>query len=129
MALAGRTLEEAFALENLAWCQDVVRKSLQLRIPKSGDKDLTELVRRIHRRVQAKSFKKTDFALALLAEDPAQWTVPAYIANSLRWLENGIAPLPAGGPAQGDAWNGGGTGGGGDGDEGPGDAANSEIAA
>ena len=129
MALAGRTLEEAFALENLAWCQDVARKSLQLRIPKSGDKDLTELVRRIHRRVQAKSFKKTDFALALLAEDPAQWTVPAYIANSLRWLENGIAPLPAGGPAQGDAWNGGGTGGGGDGDEGPGDAANSEIAA
>ena len=35
MALAGRTLEEAFALENLAWCQDVARKSLQLRIPKS----------------------------------------------------------------------------------------------
>jgi hypothetical protein len=128
-ALAGRTLEEAFALENLTWCQDVARKSLQLRIPKSGDKDLTELVRRIHRRVQAKSFKKTDFALALLAEDPAQWTVPTYIANGLRWLENEIAPLRADGPAQGGAWNGGGAGGGGGGGEAPGDAASPEIAA
>lgn len=103
LALAGRTLEEAFALENLAWCQNMDRKSLQLRIPKSGEKDLTELVRRIHRRVQAKSFKKTDFALALLAEDPSQWTVPTYIANGLRWLENELAPLPAGGLGQGAA--------------------------
>jgi predicted ATP-dependent endonuclease of OLD family len=126
MALAGRTLEEAFALENLAWCQDVARKSLQLRIPKSGDKDLTDLVRRIHRRVQAKSFKKTDFALALLAENPAQWTVPAYIANGLRWLENELAPLPAGGPGQGNAGNGEGGDGG---DAGPGDAANPAIVA
>lgn len=102
MALAGRTLEEAFALENLDWCQDVARKSLQLRIPKSGDKDLTELARRIHQRVQAKSFKKTDFALALLAEDPTQWTVPAYIANGLRWLENELVPLPTGGIGQGE---------------------------
>jgi hypothetical protein len=37
--------------------------------PRSDDKDLTELVRRIHRRVQAKSFKKTDFALALPADN------------------------------------------------------------
>ena len=121
MALAGRTLEEAFALENIAWCQDVARKSLQLRIPKSGVKDLTELVQRIHRRVQAKSFKKTDFALALLAEDPAHWTVPAYIANGLRWLENELAPLPPGRPGQGDAGN--------VGYESSGDAANPEIAA
>ncbi len=126
MALAGRTLEEAFALENLAWCQDVARKSLQLRIPKPGDKDLTELVRRIHRRVQAKSFKKTDFALALLAENPAQWTVPAYIANGLRWLENEIAPLPSGGLGQGTAGNGeGGEGG----DAGLGNPANPVVVA
>lgn len=91
-ALAGRTLEEAFALENLAWCQDVARKPLQLRIANSGQKDLTELTSRIHRRVQAKSFSKTDFALALLAEDPTQWSVPAYIAEGLRWLEGEIAP-------------------------------------
>jgi hypothetical protein len=39
-ALAGRTLEEAFALENLAWCQDIARKPLQLRIARSDNKDL-----------------------------------------------------------------------------------------
>ncbi len=132
LALAGRTLEEAFALENLVWCQDVARKSLQLRIPRSGDKDLGELVQRIHRRVQAKSFKKTDFALALLAEDPTQWIVPAYIANGLRWLETELAPLPENGPGQGDGENGeggGGAGGGDGGNEGPGDAANPMLAA
>lgn len=118
MALAGRTLEEAFALENIAWCQDIARKSLRLRISKSDNKDLTELVRRIHQLVQANSFKKTGFALALLAEDPAHWTVPAYIANGLHWLENELAPLPAGGLGQGNA-----------GDENSGDPANSEIAA
>lgn len=91
-ALAGRTLEEAFALENLAWCQDIARKPLQLRIAKSDNKDLAELTRRIHQRVQAKSFSKTDFALALLAEDPTQWSVPTYIAEGLRWLESEVAP-------------------------------------
>lgn len=92
LSLAGRTLEEAFALENLAWCQHKDRKPLQLRIAKNDEKDLGELARRIHKRVQAKSFSKTDFALALLAEDPATWVVPQYIAEGLRWLEAEIAP-------------------------------------
>ena len=91
-AAAGRTLEEAFALENLAWCQEKARKPLQLRIAKAGEMDLASLVTRIHKRVQAKSFKKTDFALALLAEDPTAWTTPAYIAEGLRWLEAQVAP-------------------------------------
>lgn len=94
LSLAGRTLEEAFALENLDWCQHKDRKPLQLRIAKNGEKDLCELASRIHKRVQAKSFSKTDFALALLAEDPATWVVPEYIAAGLRWLEAEIA-LPA----------------------------------
>jgi len=42
--------------------------------------------------VQAKSFSKTDFALALLAEDPSSWSVPTYIAEGLSWLETEIAP-------------------------------------
>lgn len=92
LALSGRTLEEAFALENLEWCQDRLRKPLQLRIAKANEKNLTVLAERIHKRVQAKSFGKTDFALALLAEDPTSWTVPAYIADGLRWLETEIAP-------------------------------------
>ncbi|PTB17388.1 ATP-dependent endonuclease [Trinickia symbiotica] len=92
LALAGRTLEEAFALENLKWCQHKDRKPLQLRIARAGEKDLTTLAERIHKRVQAKSFSKTDFALALLAEDPINWSVPTYIAEGLRWLETEIAP-------------------------------------
>ena len=92
LMLAGRTLEEAFALENLEWCQDKGRKPLQLRIAKADEKDLTTLAERIHKRVQAKSFSKTDFALALLAEDPNSWSVPAYIAEGLSWLETEIAP-------------------------------------
>ena len=91
-ALAGRTLEEAFALENLEWCQHKDRRLLQLRIAKNDEKTLAELVSRVHKRVQAKSFSKTDFALALLAEDPTKWTVPEYIAEGLRWLEGEIAP-------------------------------------
>jgi predicted ATP-dependent endonuclease of OLD family len=92
LSLAGRTFEEAFALENLDWCQHKARKSLQLRIAKNAEKNLSELAGRIHKRVQAKSFSKTDFALALLAEDPATWIVPQYIADGLRWLEAEIAP-------------------------------------
>ena len=68
LTLAGRTLEEAFALENLTWCQDKVRKPLQLRIAKANEKDLATLAERIHKRVQAKSFGKTDFALALATQ-------------------------------------------------------------
>jgi predicted ATP-dependent endonuclease of OLD family len=92
LVLAGRTLEEAFALENLEWCQDKDRRPLQLRIAKAGEKDLATLAERIHKRVQAKSFSKTDFALALLAEDPSNWSVPTYIVEGLHWLETEIAP-------------------------------------
>lgn len=92
-SFAGRTLEEAFALENLTWCQDLARKDLQLRIPKATEKDLPALAERIHKRVQASSFNKTDFALALLAQDPSTWKVPTYIAEGLVWLEAEIAPL------------------------------------
>ncbi|WP_425431977.1 ATP-dependent nuclease [Halomonas korlensis] len=92
LALAGRTLEEAFALENLEWCQDKDRRPLQLRIAKAEEMDLAKLAERIHKRVQAKSFSKTDFALALLAEDPDSWSVPTYIAEGLSWLETEIAP-------------------------------------
>ena len=91
-ALAGRTLEEAFALENLAWCQDKSRNDLKLRIPRAADKDWNSLVERIHKRVKGDSFNKTDFALGLLAQDPHTWQVPTYIAEGLAWLESEIAP-------------------------------------
>ena len=81
LALAGRTLEEAFALENLSWCQDVGCKPLKLRIARAVSMDLLQLVQRIHKRVQSKSFSKTDFALNLLLKKPDEWSVPTYIAD------------------------------------------------
>lgn len=90
--LAGRTLEEAFALENLQWSQNKDRKLLRLAIAKANEKSLGTLADRIHKRVQSKSFNKTDFALGLLAEDPDKWVVPAYIADGLTWLEKEIFP-------------------------------------
>lgn len=92
LALAGRTLEEAFALENLSWCQDVSCKPLKLRIAKAVSMDLLPLAQRIHKRVQSKSFSKTDFALNLLLKKPDEWSVPTYIAEGLKWLEAEIAP-------------------------------------
>ena len=71
---------------------DTIPSEAQLRIAKADEKNLTTLAERIHKRVQAKSFSKTDFALALLAEDPSSWSVPTYIAEGLSWLETEIAP-------------------------------------
>ncbi len=87
-SVAGRTLEEDFALENLAWTQNVARKGLRLRIPKNDTITLDELVGRIHKRVQSSSFNKTEFALGVIAADPASWNVPQYIADGLRWLKD-----------------------------------------
>ena len=92
MSLAGRTLEEAFALENLAWCQDMGRSDLKLRIPRNENKTLADLADRIHKRVKGSGFKKTNFALALLAQDPASWIVPRYIEEGLKWLEEQVTP-------------------------------------
>jgi predicted ATP-dependent endonuclease of OLD family len=92
LSMAGRTLEEAFALENLIWCQDLAQKDLQLRIARNDTKDLAALAAAIHKRVKGIGFKKTDFALALLTREPAAWTVPSYIAEGLKWLENAVAP-------------------------------------
>jgi predicted ATP-dependent endonuclease of OLD family len=92
--MAGRTLEEAFALENLAWCQDAARSDLKLRVRGSGGLTAEQLAERLHNRIKSSNFNKTDFALALLAQDPATWTVPRYIADGLRWLEDEVTPVP-----------------------------------
>ena len=86
--LCGRTLEEAFGLENAEWCQAEARKSLGLRlrpIPASP----SELAERLHRRVKGKGFDKTRFALGVLTEDPT-WAVLLYIREGLVWLQNQV---------------------------------------
>ena len=95
ISLVGRTFEEAFALENLVWCQERAQKDLQLRIPRNETKPLAALATAIHNRVKGDSFKKTDFALALLTRSPETWTSPRYIAEGLRWLEDLVTPAVA----------------------------------
>jgi predicted ATP-dependent endonuclease of OLD family len=92
MRMTGRTLEEAFAFENLAWCQDGERADLKLRVRGSAEFDGAQLAERLHNRIKSSGFNKTDFALALLAQDPATWRVPRYIAEGLQWLESMITP-------------------------------------
>lgn len=82
---AGRTLEAAFAYENLLWTQDAENKDLNLKIRNPASAD--DIAQRLHDKIHKDSFKKTDFALALLGKNPGQWAVPTYIAEGLQWLE------------------------------------------
>ena len=85
---AGRTLEVAFAFDNLSWTQEADNRDLKLRI--RSPEDLDDLAKRLHKKVHSSNFKKTDFALALLAKDQEAWRVPHYIAEGLRWLETAL---------------------------------------
>ena len=90
--MAGRTFEEAFAYENLEWCQDVEQKSLHLRVQKKATTlTLDEITQKIHDRVKSDGFDKTDFALCLMMADRDQWKVPNYIAVGLEWLAQHLA--------------------------------------
>jgi len=88
--LAGRTLEEAFALENLAWCQDVARTHLGLRIRGNERLDIDKLHERIYERVS--TLDKTSFALGLITSEPTDWNTPIYIQEGLAWLEGVVTP-------------------------------------
>ena len=85
---AGRTLEEAFAFENLDWTQHADNRDLGLRARRP--QDIADLALRLHRKIHNSNFKKTDFALALLAKNPDDWTVPHYISEGLQWLEGAL---------------------------------------
>jgi predicted ATP-dependent endonuclease of OLD family len=86
-SFTGRTLEVAFALDNLAWCQDNDQKNIKLRIPRNNEKSLTVLIEKIHNRVKGTKFDKTGFALELLMKENSEWNVPSYIKEGLDWLE------------------------------------------
>ncbi|MFF9101595.1 ATP-dependent endonuclease [Streptomyces rubrogriseus] len=91
--LAGRTLEEAFALENLAWTQEQSRKTLGLSIPASGGLTLQALHEAIFTRVR--NLDKTRFALGLIVEQDNTWKAPKYILDGLGWLCDQLLPSPA----------------------------------
>lgn len=88
IARAGRTLEVAFAFDNLDWTQEYDNRELKLRV--RAPQNLEDLALRLHSKVHGSNYKKTDFALALLAKDPDGWIVPRYIAEGLQWLEDAL---------------------------------------
>ncbi|WP_175752474.1 ATP-dependent nuclease [Burkholderia ambifaria] len=76
-----RTFEEAIAYENFE-----LLRTEALSIGKDIPSNLSEAYTVIYERISSKEFKKTEFAMDLLATK-SRWTVPAYIAEGLRWLE------------------------------------------
>ncbi|XJC80915.1 AAA family ATPase (plasmid) [Delftia tsuruhatensis] len=89
--LCGRTLEEAFGLENADWCQAEANRAIGLKLKRTPSSP-AELAERLHDRVVGKNFDKTRFALEVLASGPLNgWKVPTYIAEGLAWLEAQVA--------------------------------------
>ncbi|MBD3678666.1 MAG: AAA family ATPase [Rhodobacteraceae bacterium] len=88
-----RTLEEAFVYENFQLFRDK-KLNLDLTIPAEFDEAYNE----IYKYVKSDSFKKTDFAMDVLASE-ADWKVPAYIVEGLEWLENRLHPQTSAGQA------------------------------
>jgi hypothetical protein len=87
--LCGRTLEEAFGLENAAWCQAAERRHLGLRL-RENPASPGELAAGLHKRVTGQGFDKTKFALGVLSENAASWRVPLYIKEGLAWLQEQV---------------------------------------
>lgn len=93
--LAGRTLEEAFALQNLEWIHYDAGLDLKLSVDDADTLSLEELHGCIYERVRGDSFDKTDFALALIADPNMKWTCPAYIVEGLNWLREQLRDAPS----------------------------------
>lgn len=85
LRMVARTLEEAIAYENFA-----LFRSGELKLGVDIPATLAAAYDAIYTRVKSPDFKKTDFAMELLAY-PGNWSVPAYITQSLAWLESRLA--------------------------------------
>ncbi|MCS3748288.1 putative ATP-dependent endonuclease of OLD family [Xanthomonas arboricola] len=77
-----RTLEEAIAYENF----DLVRSGA-MSLGDTVPKNLAEAYQKIYEMIKSDNFKKTDFAMDVLAST-SKWISPTYIAEGLKWLEN-----------------------------------------
>ncbi|HEY9219029.1 MAG TPA: ATP-dependent endonuclease [Phenylobacterium sp.] len=82
-----RTLEEAIAYENLAEFR-AGTLSIGIEVPTSWP-DVHE---KIYLQIRSDKFKKTAFAMSLLATD-ADWKAPSYITEGLQWLEGRLSPI------------------------------------
>ena len=85
MSMHGRTLEEAFIYENLPlFNADVLVLGVEL----SGKLD--DIFETVYEHVTSSSFKKTEFALNMLSST-TDWSVPGYISDGLRWLNDRLS--------------------------------------
>lgn len=82
-----RTLEEAIVYENFG-----LLRSGALSIDTPIPALLSEAYQAVYEQVRSDSFKKTDFAMDILA-CTQEWVVPSYIAEGLSWLESRLAPV------------------------------------
>lgn len=87
--LCGRTLEEAFGLENADWCQSADQRSVGLKL-RGAVTNPEQLAAGLHKRVIGKHFDKTKFALGVLARKDDDWNVPMYIKEGLEWLRDQV---------------------------------------
>ena len=82
-----RTIEEAFAYDNFT-----LLRSGDLNVGIAVSEDLEEAYQAIFDRIKSSGFKKTDFALDVLASEQ-NWLTPGYIAEGLQWLEQRLAKV------------------------------------
>lgn len=86
--LRPRTLEEAIAYENFGLLRS---STLTIGIPIPSLLD--DAYQHIYDRIKSDTFKKTDFAMDLLACSE-EWRVPGYIEEGLKWLEMRLLTVP-----------------------------------
>lgn len=84
--LRPRTLEEAIVYENFGLLRSGAL-SIGITVPAL----LNDAYQDVYDRVRSDSFKKTDFAMDILA-CTEEWIVPGYIAEGLSWLESRLSP-------------------------------------
>lgn len=84
-----RTIEEAFAFDNFT---NLCKGELSVGVDVPGN--LEDAYQAIFERIKSPGFKKTDFALDVLASE-SEWVTPGYIAEGLHWLEQRLGKVEA----------------------------------
>lgn len=91
LQMTPRTIEEAFAYDNFP-----ILRGGELSVGIEVPDDLAGAYQAIFERIKSSGFKKTDFALDVLASESV-WVTPGYISEGLHWLEQRLAQVE---PAQ-----------------------------
>lgn len=84
-----RTIEEAFAYDNFT-----ILRSGELSVGIDVPEDLGKAYLVIFERIKSSGFKKTEFALDVLASETT-WVTPGYIAEGIHWLEQRLGKAKA----------------------------------